>query len=713
MKKLVILFCILVSCLSTIRANSFPKVRLTFYLDATQSMKPHTGPNLWEESKNCLKDAINSIEDSESTEVKICVFADAHKRGSSNSPEQIFGVFSVCPFTKADEMGKEKLCRFVDSLKEPGEGLPAGYETLTNLDKPLMDFINSNTGGNNNVKNVMILITDGIHETPDDFEGNLRKWHESTGNNSYGFVVELRPTVGKNEQAAKERMDRIIDDQKSKGRLRRTDKHDFNFKFISFNCSVDSINIRETQSFNINISSNTKRALQFIGNLKFKSKNHFNLSHTVFNDSTIQIKISNYDLAKEPFQQPLEVICSIDEDFERDNLLFLLNSSIKLNCINNFSRSLNICLIKKKKDIEVNKDYINDLGDIEYYESWKLFGKTISGDSIVPVKVRLKFNLNKDAIDRNSIARLVFVDKNNKPFDNKSIRITDINGNILEDILIQKDSFIGDYIITFDPELYKEGSISGYLRLVDNKSLDFACGQKLDNVSSYNIMQWEVDIDNHWNPLFVKFLWILFALLCLLLIFLYIIWHHRTFSLRFPTEGRAVFTPIGNAQNIQILGCNFKEQQIVAPGGSDTILTELLNNSYIKEIVIINQNCNTPYIPKSQGWWDRIWNGDSIFINGTFANYPINHLVIKPSGTLTKEDINITINFQTENATFINPQSITLPIHTITPTNPITPNVIIQKTNNSVCVFGNSPLHAIHRTFLHQVIKFSINIFNH
>ena len=95
MKKIVILFCILVSCLSTIRANSFPKVRLTFYLDATQSMKPRTGPDLWEESKDCLKDAINSIEDSESTEVKICVFADAHKRGSSNSPEQIFGVFSV------------------------------------------------------------------------------------------------------------------------------------------------------------------------------------------------------------------------------------------------------------------------------------------------------------------------------------------------------------------------------------------------------------------------------------------------------------------------------------------------------------------------------------------------------------------------------------------------------------------------------------------
>lgn len=629
MKKLVILFCILVSCLSTIRANSFPKVRLTFYLDATQSMKPRTGPNLWKKSKDCIKDAINSIEDSENTEVKICVFADAHKRHSSNNPEPELGVFSVCPFTKADEMGKEKLCRFVDSLKEPGEGIPAGYETLTNLDKPLMDFINSNTGGNNNVKNVMILITDGGHETPHDFEGHLRKWHESTGNNSYGFVVELRPTVGKNEQAAKERMDRIIDDQKSKGRLRRTDKHDFNFKFISFNCSVDSINIRETQSFNINISSNTKRALQFIGNLKIKSKNHFNLSHTVFNDSTIQIKISNYDLAKEPFQQPLEVICSIDEDFERDNLLFLLNSSIKLNCINNFSRSLNIYLIKKKKDIEVNKDYINDLGDIEYYESWKLFGKTISGDSIVPVKVRLKFNLNKDAIDRNSIARLVFVDKNNKPFDNKSIRITDINGNILEDILIQKDSFIGDYIITFDPELYKEGAISGYLRLVDNKSLDFACGQKLDNVSSYNIMQWEIDIDNHYNPALVTFWWILIALLCLILfiILLYqILW---LFGAKFPWNWDIKFESNINNNPTITFDCKGRDYRL----NGFRIFTDNANTFYCRRLYLFRIHKIVLCDETKKTW--NYFKGNTIFIKTNFQcdNIPvkIKKIIISPT----------------------------------------------------------------------------------
>lgn len=703
MKKAFLYF-LLVLSISTMQAQTFPKVNLFFYLDATQSM---TSNGLWERSKSELIRAIESIED-ERTCVTVCVFADYRLKNSNKSSSDKFR-FQKWTYS-ANKEGKKILCDSIRQLKEPKETIPTKFcdITLTNLDRPLIDFIEkeAHRDSDPNSINAMILITDGGHEHGyygNDFFKHIAEWHNPsiTNDNTFGWVVELPGQIAPTEDEARKHMNSIILSQESGGRLNIHDKIDFNFKFLAIGKHPNTLNIRASNTFNIEVLANTSKAQKYISNIVYScnsSNPNVSIESNVLEDGkTVQLKINGIDPSIADSIIPIEIEGKFPKEIEKSELVTLLKSYAKFNLTleNRFARALNINFAEKGKYHEIISDKIEEFSDIEYYESWKIFGQTISKDSIIPSRFQLKFKLNHDALIRKSNARLIFVDKNNKPFDRNLIKITDTKGNDIEFINVKDSISEEEYIVSFNPELFKDGSISGFIRIVDNNSLDYACSLQINKGESYNIMQWKLDIDTHWNPLFVKFLWILFALLCLLLIFLYIIWHHRTFSLRFPTEGRAVFTPIGNAQNIQILECNFKEQQIVAPGGSDTILTELLNNSYIKEIVIINQNCNTPYIPQSQGWWDRIWNGDSIFINGTFANYPINHLVIKPSGTLTKEDINITINFQTDNATFINPQSITLPIHTITPTNPITPNVIIQKTNNSVCVFGKSPLQAI------------------
>lgn len=660
MRKVLVLICLFVLCLTTTYADSFPKVKLSFYLDATQSMNPRNERyTLWAESKDLLKDAINSIDYEEGTEVKICVFADAHKKGLSNIPEETLGVFSVCPFITANDSGKVKLCRFVDSLKEPGEGLPAGYETLTNLDRPLMDFINNNSGGNNNAKNVMILITDGGHETPDDFEGHLRKWHEYTDNNTYGFVVELRDRVGPNERAAKGRMDSIINEQKSKGRLRSTNKHDFNFKFLSINSPIDSINLNETNTFNLKVTANTKDALRYIDYIKFRTNSHLSVQNSKYNENEIQLQIRGYDLSSDSAEQSLQIFCSMEESVETENLVFLIEpKQFELICLNTLSRALNIYSVSEKDVVEIKKDNRKTIGEIEYYEpcSW-----LASEEKMIPASVHLRFKLNEDAIKENSSALLVFTDEKGNLFDRNKIQILE-NGKYSDTIVIDKPIIDKELSFEFVSDNYNKGNIGGYLKLVDNKSLDSVNGVNVKGQENCVLFEWQIIVDRHWNPAFVKFLWFLFLLLLLFILYLLLLLMRRVLALKFPSNCRFFFEAEGDGENLDMYSFTYKEKPIVYPahnhGMSSTIQTQWLHRYFIKDIYIVNSN-KKPTITK-RSFFDRMWNGETLVIIGSFDNKPIDHMVFKPTGSLINVDVEVDVVFNDGTN-----QIICLPVHLI------------------------------------------------
>ena len=94
-------------------------------------------------------------------------------------------------------------------------------------------------------------------------------------------------------------------------------------------------------------------------------------------------------------------------------------------------------------------------------------------------------------------------------------------------------------------------------------------------------------------------------------------------------------------------------------------------------------------------------------ITGVFAQYPIHHIILKPSGVITKEDIEMTFNYSTDESS----HNIILPIHEITMAAPRTQNIAIPFTD--VEVYGNRPVNAVQRSLFQKIINISIKIFKH
>ena len=642
MRRIITIVLLLMTSLSIGFAQSFPKVKLTFYLDATQSMVTN---NLWDSSKDKLKKAIEEIED-ERTEITICVFADycvENTKKASNTDWR----FEKISYNIKD--GRKELIKFVSNLKSPKESLPTGCSmTLTNLERPLLDFINfiTETKNKTETKNdnedcihAMILITDGGHESKyftTSFFDTIEKWHELTDSTTFGWVVELKDDVSDSEKEAKLKMDELIDSQASDGRLKRTKKHDFNFKFLAIGQHPDTINIRATKTINVKITGNTRSANEYVKDIKLKCSN----AKVSFDDirilsdgtdgTTLQFTLKGIDPKTADEFTPLEIKGYLPMETEKNYLVTLLksHSEFRVICKNKFSRALNITSGIKNNEHETLFNNKEVFKDIEYYEPWTLFGKIISRDSIVPSRFGLKFHLNQDAIDRGSNPKLIFVDKDNKPINKDYIKITDPNGKLIEEISVL-DSLTCDFIVTFNPELYKENTISGYLRLVDNNSLDYACGQEIQGGNLHNVFQWKIDIDHHHNPALVVFLWILFLLLCLLIasiLFYQLLW---ILGAKFPWNWDIKFESNINNNPTITFDCKGSDYRL----NGFRIFTDNANTFYSRRLYLFRINrvilCDQT---------NKIWNyfkGNTIYIKTNFQcdNCPvkIKKIIISPS----------------------------------------------------------------------------------
>lgn len=631
MRRIVTFVLLLLINLSIGFAQSFPKVKLTFYLDATQSMETN---DLWESSKDKLIQAIENIDD-ERTEITICVFADYCVKNTGKASNSDWRFEKISSNIKD---GKNKLIDFVKGLKSPTESLPPNCSmTLTNLERPWLDFISKSKNENEDCINAMILITDGGHESKyfpqSHFFDIVRSWHSSTNNNSFGWVVELKDEVNDSEKKAKRTMDGLIDNQASLGRLKRTKKHDFNFKFLAIGQHPDTINIRASKSFNIKLSGNTHKANEYIKNVKFRCSNpniSFDDIKILSDGMTLQFTLKGIDPKTADVITPLEIEGYLPAEIEKNDLVTLLKSHSKFHiiCKNEFSRALNITSGIKNKEHEIVFDNTESFEDIEYYESWTLLGKTISGDSIVPSQFRLKFHLNQDAIDRGSKPKLIFVDKNNKPLNKNLIKITDSNGNLIEEISVS-DSSTYDFIVTFNPELYKEASISGYLCLVNANSLDFACGQEIQGGNLHNVLRWEVDIDHHYNPALVIFWWILFLLLCLLIaiiLFYQLLW---ILGAKFPWNWDIKFESNINNNPTITFDCEGRDYRL----NGFRIFTDNANTFYCRRLYLFRIN-KVVLCDQTKKTWNY-FKGNTIYIKTNFQcdNLPvkINRIIISPS----------------------------------------------------------------------------------
>ena len=110
-------------------------------------------------------------------------------------------------------------------------------------------------------------------------------------------------------------------------------------------------------------------------------------------------------------------------------------------------------------------------------------------------------------------------------------------------------------------------------------------------------------------------------------------------SPRFPKYAHLSFES-GLETNIGVWPCLYKNRPLSSAGNgtaSNTLFTNTLHGFFIKEIVITSEvvnKCNPEsYRFLSKQWFSQKWNGDTIFINGDFRDYPINSIRIAPRGT--------------------------------------------------------------------------------
>lgn len=660
MKKILSLIFFMVSFFIMAHSQSFPRVKLYFYLDATQSMETN---GLWESSKEKLILAIEAIEDKR-TELCICVFSDYEEGNSRPASLTSYRFEQASAF--ADDAGRNKLISFVKSLKSPSASVHSlGFrQTLTNLERPWNHFITeSKKNSGKDCISAMILITDGGHEEKyfpnSNFIEHVKAWNTETDDMCYGWVVELKDNVGPTEKKAKRDMDDAIDDQKNNGHLRRVNKHDFNFKFLSISSPTDSINLNETNTFNLKVSANTKDALRYIDYIKFRTNSHLSVQNSKYNENEIQLQIRGYDLSSDSAEQSLQIFCSMEESVETENLVFLIEpKQFELICLNTLSRALNIYSVSEKDVVEIKKDNRKTIGEIEYYEpcSW-----LASEEKMIPASVHLRFKLNEDAIKENSSALLVFTDENGNLFDRNKIQILD-NGKYSDSIVINKPIVDKELSFEFKSDIYDKDKIVGHLNLVDNKSLDSVNGVNVKGQENCVLFEWQIIVDRHWNPAFVKFLWFLFLLLLLFILYLLLLLMRRVLALKFPSNCRFFFEAEGDGENLDMYSFTYKEKPIVYPahnhGMSSTIQTQWLHRYFIKDIYIVNSN-KKPTITK-RSFFDRMWNGETLVIIGSFDNKPIDHMVFKPTGSLINVDVEVDVVFNDGTN-----QIICLPVHLI------------------------------------------------
>ncbi len=685
-RLLVILACVLLTTSSIIAQTKVPEKERRIYLwDVSGSLLSHNGkgPDIDRYTGDSIK--ARSQGNGLWMTLKDHLWQSIDKLPNNEQNEIIVIPFYAEPLTefraKADSEGKKSIINSIKEFKYPRWV----HKKRTNITGALSEFEKIVKTNCCEYKNYMFLYTDGLHEPVEDQPDiylssviqkidSFNSYVTAKGRYIYRFYCLVSPDADPGGKISKRESD---------------DNHFWVIKDLNVNVNLLGLGSLEID-YNIcdnpnqGIKKDIKKVIPLNGDCKnFSGKIVFNVENNEYynvecelsdNKDSVIIKnvyvkngVNREDL---PEKKLIKVQMKSEQGEDNHDKNIILDNSFEINCINIPERSLSISLTNQDGDISEDDTRIN-LGTTEYHPRWLLGPEKLEG---ITFSMSAAFN-NYAELDNSSLS-LSFVDNEGKPVSYDDFKIVinkkDTLSTINPYVEISKSSKKMDFQIIPSTKA-DDSTFKGFLLISNPNELDRVNGVSVADEGT-QILPWKFVHNRRINPLLRILIWILGLLVCLLLF----ISHHRKHSPRFPSNGRPVFAPIGNAYNIQILPYEYNGNTFE---GGDTIDTNIFKK-YIKEIIVRNPNARYPYMPQHPGFWDKLWNGDTLFMDGFFADYPIYRMVFKPTDT---NDIEVRIEYdnQTEQ------QNIILPISEIS--NYYVATELMQIQNTQVNIRGMQP----------------------
>ena len=639
---------------------------IVYYLDYSGSMEKD---GLFNKVKDSLIKSIRNIK-GENVEIEVIPFLDARLWDNGNPRS----VFKITKGENFNEKELEKLCdsiRKLKALSKDSKGI--WYKTHHNI--VIKDFLNNRI---NNAKqyHLMVLLTDGAdcsksHSGADCSKSHSgadvlnESWLEKTnGKYVFGVYCDLQEGGTKKELAE----------------CFKNESHNHLFYKTDLNLDFD-VSILANDDVTIYHRENPKAQIAIGGTIpKFtnteQQDNHYKYTLTQPNNATyIEIRVDTLTPAKErPNSNDFAFKL---EDENRTHTHYLSAREIKLRVIDIKTPIVKFWLPCETKDtgrcVSQKIDFCK-----------KLFSCPPKWSDTITIKIA--YEKSNDAKDKSELNGL-------------KLSINDLPDYVkvigASEVLLNKASDTVAFTLTTSPtseELRDEDTISGKIMLTEADGLNeiFVNGKPLNEEvkSSYKLSWLKITTKKKWHPLLIIIIWLIISLIGLCLLACYIVWMHSILSLRFPQNGSLVVECIGDNSNIQFIGEGesgkvYNHEVIVPSGLSDRIFSEILNKYYIKEIIVKNKNQNFEF--EKLSYWDKKWNGETIFINGEFYEYPISYLKIKPSGNREETDIEITV-FDTNGN---KDTTVKLPMHELSENKRRTKKLDLLK--GKIQVYGDIP----------------------
>ena len=605
--------------------------RRVYYLDITASMEGYHGAeNIWEDVKQGLKNAIKNIPDT-TTEILVLTFTD------SNHPVTLVGN----NIYKANQSDILHLWTEIDKLKTI-------TDCHTDVYIPFQDFYGKRISKGR--VNCFFLMTDGkqLDKGNSILQGEIERWKSvSNYGNEYVYGWYLMLT----DAAQVSNINNWIGDSVTQDRdhLWAVKSADVNLNLVRFKKDfADSVDVRKDSLIIIPFK-------YCPDGIKFKvyiegSNDNYDIGQPKVSTDKRQLllKVTPKKEKKLSGIQPYSILNLKFELINKPNkYTWLMTDKVKIVCINNLSPSLTNIHVKELTDKS------RCLGVQNRYPS--LF--SLSEDTIGITRT-FSFSFDDDAIAKGTTCRARF-----RFVDNNGDSIPFLKMNVLmEDSKIWKTCSM--FEVTPNDSIKKfrfcftsnaDGGIYHIrLKLISVDSLKSVKNCPLDSFVYNPIVDtYIIKYNKNCNP---AWWWLLFLILLLLTIVAAIIAifiAHRLLSPKFPKYAQISFDS-GLDNNIGVDLCMYKNKLLSSAGKgaqASVFLTHLLSAYHIKEVIITSQTVNANNPEKfrflSRKWISQQWNGDIIYINGVFNNYPIKHITITPRGRF-QSYADVTIEFTRE-----------------------------------------------------------------
>ena len=594
------------------------KERRIYYLDCSQSMSGigRDAEDIWDNITSKLKDAIEDVSVSESTELIVLKFAS-----TKVSNDNLEGLTK-----KATPQGKKELIDYINKIPKPDRTHP----TNTYHINPINDFINRRY--DSSVTTYVFFMTDGDDDGDKSlFNNKVAAW-PFINNEVYSFYIML------NEKHKDGEREKII----------KNTKHFWSIKTANVNVNV--INPKAISRFNCRKDSCI--VITFSGSIKelplhVKGKGHIKIERQeTIDNSTLKLwvkpDVENYNDLPSQFtsQFSIELSGADSEGVLVTNKTYniLVENTILADCV--CQPGTNISLKNKQFSNWEASQYVlpfnifewaktysdKTLGVVKFYESSVFYPK----DSTFVSENQFSFVYDDYSVKREAKASFKFIidDRlkgsklkifyNNKEVTNDTISVT--KGDVrLFSFWISPEVPVGEYTLSFQ-------ILNHNLMYFDGKEIPKDC----------IVRTWTLEHEKILNPFWVWF-WRLCILLLLLAIILGLLFCYRYFrSPKFPK------TPIGVRLKIDPLTTP-ANIQLYSPIERNSINVGKYHFHFINSIILYSDTLEK-YPTKKQNWFQKKWNGEIIYIKTDFKGRNIETITLRP--VKTNKKIGIVVNHE-------------------------------------------------------------------